>query len=76
MTSQTHCRANTLATRLLRLHQVLELTGISRSEIYRRMAKRSFPQAVKLGDRIVAWSAAEVADWVDQQLAARRRQGA
>lgn len=76
MTGQTHARSNPQPPRLLRLREVLALTGISRSEIYRRMANRTFPQAVKLGERIVAWSAAEVADWVEQQLAARSPQRA
>lgn len=39
---------------LLTLPTVRTLTSLSRSGIYRRMAERTFPQAVKLSSRCVA----------------------
>src|SRR3546814_7578470 len=45
---------------LERLPQVMARVGLSRSEIYRRIAAGDFPQPVKLGERASAWNAAEV----------------
>lgn len=52
---------------LLRLPQILERTGLSRSEIYRRIAAGTFPQPAKLGS-MSAWSSIEVAEWVKARL--------
>ena len=54
--------------RLLRLHAVKELTGLSRSTLY---ADPSFPKSVKIGDRAVAWVEQEVADWINARIAER-----
>ena len=51
---------------LLRLNVVREITGLSSSSIYRRMAKGTFPLPKALGDRIVAWPATRVLEWMDR----------
>lgn len=56
--------------RLLRLPQVKQDTGLSRSGIYSRIALGTFPAPVKLG-HVSAWSAAEVAQWIAERIAAR-----
>jgi prophage regulatory protein len=56
---------------LERLPAVRARTGLSRSEIYRRVAIGSFPRPVKLGDRASAWSASEVSAWVASRIAER-----
>ena len=53
-----------ITTQLLRLPTVIELTGLSRSEIYRRMEARTFPHPIKLGSRAVAWVAVEIDSWI------------
>ncbi len=63
-------------TRILRLPEVLERTGLSRSTIYVRRAEGSFPQAVSLGGRAVGWVEAEVDDWVRERIAESRHEGA
>ncbi|MCG9679711.1 AlpA family phage regulatory protein [Vibrio sp. Isolate24] len=40
--------------RLIRLNEVFVMTGLSRSGVYRSIAKRQFPKQVSLGDRAVA----------------------
>jgi prophage regulatory protein len=50
--------AAVLSNRVLRLNVVLEITGLSRASIYRRMANGSFPRQVSLGGprgRAVGW---------------------
>lgn len=60
---------------LLRLPEVRALTGLSRSEIYRRMGA-DFPQPVKLGERASAWVLQEVMAWCQARVAARDAKGA
>jgi prophage regulatory protein len=54
--------------RLLRLQEVKEITGLSRSSIY---ADDDFPKAVKIGPRAVAWVEIEIQDWISARIAAR-----
>lgn len=48
------------AVSLLRLHQVLERTGRSRSLTYRLIARGLWPKGIALGARAVAWPSHEV----------------
>lgn len=61
---------------LERLPQVKARTGLSRSEIYRRIAMGDFPAPVKLGQRASAWSKHEVDAWISQRIAERDAKGA
>lgn len=56
---------------LLRLPLVKARTGLSRSEIYRRIALGQFPAPVKLGERASAWPESEVSNWIALRIAAR-----
>ena len=40
------------------------MTGLGRSTIYRQIAQRKFPAAVKLGDRAVGWRRTDIEDWM------------
>jgi len=62
--------ANTAYT-LLRLPQVKARTGLSRSEIYRRVIAGNFPAPVKLGERASAWPEHEISAWCLARVAAR-----
>lgn len=64
-----------MATAIIRLQQVRRLTGLSRSEIYRRMALGEFPAKVQIGQRSVGWSEEEITQWVDACIK-RSRQAA
>jgi prophage regulatory protein len=57
--------------RLIRLKEVLRLTGLSRSTIYNRMGKGHFPKPVKLGERMVAWVESEIEDWIEELILQR-----
>jgi predicted DNA-binding transcriptional regulator AlpA len=46
--------------RALRLRQVSQLTGLGRSMIYQMQAEGRFPQRIKLGERAVVISAAQI----------------
>ena len=47
----------------LRRTEVERITGLSRSEIYRRIADDEFPQPIQLGKRAVAWSQIAIEQW-------------
>jgi len=56
---------------LLRLPQVQQIVGLSRSEIYRLISIGRFPRPVPLGERVVAWDSDEISEWVQSRIAAR-----
>ncbi|MBC3864359.1 AlpA family transcriptional regulator [Undibacterium jejuense] len=53
---------------LWRLPTVLQETGLSKSEIYRRIKLNTFPKPLKLGVRAVAWPAVEIQSWVQSLI--------
>jgi prophage regulatory protein len=55
----------------LRLDDVTRITGVPRSTIYDLMKRGLFPEQIKLSERMVAWSAAEISDWQQQRIAKR-----
>ncbi|HBT4924920.1 AlpA family transcriptional regulator [Klebsiella pneumoniae] len=57
--------------RLLRLHQVLDKTGLKRSQIYTYMKTGDFPGSVKIGPSSVAWLESEIDDWIKAKLTKR-----
>lgn len=62
------------STKLLRLPDVCAQCGLSRSEIYRRMALGQFPKPVPIGESARAWVSEEIAGWVSARIAARDSQ--
>ena len=61
-----------MPTRILRLPEVKERTGLSRSTIYAYMAKEAFPESISLGPRTVGWIEAEVEEWLQGRIDANR----
>lgn len=57
--------------RLIRLKEVLHLTGLARSSVYRLVSSKEFPAPVSLGDRAVAWIESEIQDWVLSRIEQR-----
>ena len=54
--------------RLLRLPEVKQMTGLSKSSIYLRIASGTFPKQIPLGPRVVAWSENAVKTWIQSQI--------
>jgi predicted DNA-binding transcriptional regulator AlpA len=48
-----------------RLRDVMRITALSRSTIYRRIAEGRFPSPVHLGGRASAWPSAALQQWID-----------
>ena len=53
--------------RLLRRRQVEEITGLSRSSIYRLMRNGEFPPPVRIGTSAVRWKASHITKWVESR---------
>ena len=54
--------------RLIRLKEVKRRVGLSHSTIYRRIKDGSFPKPHSLGGPIVAWTEAEIDEWIADVL--------
>jgi prophage regulatory protein len=60
---------------ILKLRQVVQTVGLSRSSIYERLNIRSryydpeFPKPVRLGERAVGWRASEIYAWLESRKA-------
>ncbi|EHR6582429.1 AlpA family transcriptional regulator [Vibrio parahaemolyticus] len=58
--------------RFLRIQDVMSLTGLGRSTIYKFMADETdFPKSVPLGGRAVAWVESEIEEWMESRLSMR-----
>jgi prophage regulatory protein len=57
--------------KILRLPEVIRVTGESRSTIYKRIAEGSFPKPVKLGPKSVGFVEEEVAEYNERKIRAR-----
>lgn len=59
--------------RLLRIPDVIDMTGMPRSTIYLKMKNKEFPQQVNIGARSVAWVESEILDWIKSNLEKRNK---
>jgi prophage regulatory protein len=57
--------------KILRLPQVIEAVGETRSTIYKRISDGEFPKPVKLGAKSVGWVEEEIAAYNEARIAAR-----
>ena len=56
--------------RILRIPEVVEITGLSRTTIWRRVKSGDFPVPVRLGSlatRSVGWRESQINDWLDSR---------
>ncbi|BDN91705.1 MULTISPECIES: AlpA family transcriptional regulator [Aeromonas] len=66
--------AATVAARLIRIREVMNKTGLSKSGVYDLMNAGQFPKSIRLSDtgRTVAFIEAEVDSWIAARIAARK----
>ena len=57
-----------MSRRILRLPNVLDRTGLSRSTVYQRVSEGRFPRPVSLGDRAVGWVESDIEEWISRQI--------
>lgn len=54
-----------MSIKILRLHEVEKIIGLSRSTIYLMIAENSFPKPLKLGKRAVGWPDTVIYEWIN-----------
>ena len=57
------------APRFLRLPEVLNLVGVTRSTLYRWMEAEMFPRQISVGGNTVVWVVSDVTKWMQDQIA-------
>ncbi|AAZ28587.1 AlpA family transcriptional regulator [Colwellia psychrerythraea] len=59
--------------RLIRLKEVMSISGLGRSSIYKFMEEGRFPMSISLGERAIAWEVSEVEEWVLDKIEGRNK---
>lgn len=57
--------------KVIRIAQVIAVTGLSKATIYRYMDKGVFSRPIKLGEHSVGWIEEEVIAWIESRVQAR-----
>ena len=52
----------------IRIHGLVPITGLCRSQIYKLMQKGLFPKSYKLSERAVGWKSEEVENWIESRV--------
>lgn len=50
--------------KILRINQVIEMTTLGRSTIYKYIKEGTFPKQIKMGARASGWLQADVENWI------------
>ena len=58
--------------RIIKIKEVMFITGLSRSAIYAKIAENVFPKQIKLSERSVGWLEKEVHEWVESIIVLAR----
>ncbi|WP_344697593.1 helix-turn-helix transcriptional regulator [Sphingomonas rosea] len=53
---------------MLRIKTVLDRTGLTRSTLYRRIAKGSFPKQIAISERCSGWRESAVTEWLKNPM--------
>ena len=51
-----------------KLKEVIDLTGIKTSTIYKLIARGDFPKQIKLTNRSVGWSSKDIEAWIQSRI--------
>lgn len=54
--------------KVLKLKQVLDITGLSRSTLYHYIQNQQFPSQIQLGPKRVGWVEDEVIGWIKNRI--------
>lgn len=60
--------------RILRLPEVSQATGLSRSTIFRLVRAGNFPPSVKLTARTIGWYSTDIETWIAARAATSKDQ--
>jgi len=54
-----------MTEKILRLPEMLEMTGMKRSTVYEKIKKNQFPKPIPLTERCSGWLESEVLSWIN-----------
>ncbi len=57
--------------KVIRLQQVMQMTGLGRSTVYKYVSENWFPKPIPLGGRSVGWLESEVVEWIMARVSER-----
>lgn len=61
-----------MSNKVIRLPEVKNKTGLSRSSIYLRMSLGEFPLSISLGERAIGWLESDIDQWIEHCIATSR----
>lgn len=64
-------RSENMKVKIVRIKEVVSITGLSRATIYRYMDENTFPKSISLGKNSVGWIESEIHQWVENLVANR-----
>lgn len=53
---------------LIRVKEVVQMTGLSKSTLYRLQQHEEFPKSIRLGCRSVAWLRGDIESWISTKV--------
>ena len=52
----------------IRLGEVIQITSLSKTSIYRLISEGTFPKQIQIGKRAVGWVRSDINAWINQKL--------
>ena len=52
----------------IRLGEVIRITSLSKTSIYRLISEGTFPKQIQVGKRSVVWVRSDINNWINQKL--------
>ena len=62
-----------MTDRLIRLPEVIQITSLSRTQIYRLIAAGTFPKGYRVSHKVSVWKETEVDQWIREITATGMR---
>lgn len=59
--------------KLIKLPQVMDMTGLGKTSVYKLMSEKQFPIPVTLIGKSKAWVDIEIAEWVERKISERNK---
>ncbi len=57
-------------SKIIKLHQVIQKTSLSKSSIYNYIQTNDFPKQLSLGKRGVGWLESSIEQWIEDRVSA------
>lgn len=54
--------------KLIRIEQVMELTGLAKSTVWLWVKDKKLPKPIKLSPRVTVWKLSDIEQWIEKKL--------